>query len=115
MKEVKYPELLGEMAKHGESQRTLANLLGVSHASVSRKLSGKTKWTIGDVEKICDISKAKIFGKHNHQNMMCAVAIAEILNISNKYTDFANVIEIYYQLFDNFTIINEFDSASFLL
>ena len=35
--------------------------------------------------------------------------LAEILNISNKYTDFANVIEIYYQLFDNFTIINEFD------
>ena len=35
-----------------------------------------------DVEKICDLSKAQIFGKHNHQNMMCAVAIAEILNIS---------------------------------
>ena len=35
-----------------------------------------------DVEKVCDLSKAKIFGKHNHQNMMCAVAIAEILNIS---------------------------------
>ena len=37
-----------------------------------------------DVEKICDLSKAQIFGKHNHQNMMCATAIAKILNIDNE-------------------------------
>ncbi len=34
-----------------------------------------------NVEKICDLSSAKIFGKHNHQNMMCAVAIARILDV----------------------------------
>lgn len=54
MKEIKYPELLGEMAKHGDTQKSLAELLGITHSSVSRKLSGKTKWTIGDVEKICE-------------------------------------------------------------
>ena len=36
-----------------------------------------------DMEKVCDLSTAKIFGKHNYQNMMCAVGIAKILNISN--------------------------------
>jgi len=36
-----------------------------------------------DMQKVCDLSTAKIFGKHNHQNMMCAVAIAKILDISN--------------------------------
>ena len=36
-----------------------------------------------DVQKVCDLTKAKIFGKHNHQNMMCATAIAKILDISN--------------------------------
>lgn len=45
----------------------------------------------------------------NHDCYINNSVLAEILNISNKYTDFANVIEIYYQLFDNFTIINEFD------
>ena len=37
-----------------------------------------------DIERVCDLSKAKIFGKHNHQNMMCATAIAKILNINNE-------------------------------
>lgn len=36
-----------------------------------------------DMEKVCDLSTASIFGKHNHQNMMCAVAIAKVLDISN--------------------------------
>ncbi|MCQ2958136.1 MAG: UDP-N-acetylmuramoyl-L-alanine--D-glutamate ligase [Candidatus Gastranaerophilales bacterium] len=36
-----------------------------------------------DMEKVCDLSSAKIFGKHNHQNMMCAVSIAKILDINN--------------------------------
>lgn len=35
--------------------------------------------------------------------------LAEVLNISNKYADFNTVVEIYYQIVDNFTIINEFD------
>ena len=36
-----------------------------------------------DMEKVCDLSTANIFGKHNHQNMMCAVAIAKVLDIPN--------------------------------
>ena len=36
-----------------------------------------------DLEKVCDLSLAKIFGKHNYQNMMCAVGIAKILDIKN--------------------------------
>lgn len=53
MKKVKYPELTGEMAKHGDTQKDVAKLLGITYASVSRRLSGEIQWTIGDIEKLC--------------------------------------------------------------
>jgi len=37
-----------------------------------------------DIQKICDLSKAQIFGKHNHQNMMCAIAISKIIGVDNE-------------------------------
>lgn len=54
MKEVKYPGLLAEMAKHGDKQKTLAKLLGISEPSIGRRLSGKKEWSIGEIEKICE-------------------------------------------------------------
>lgn len=53
MKKLKYPELVGEMAKHGETQKELGKLLGLTYASISRRLSGETKWSIDEVDKIC--------------------------------------------------------------
>ena len=37
-----------------------------------------------NIEKICDLTTAQIFGKHNYQNMMCATAIAEIVGVSKE-------------------------------
>lgn len=54
MKNIKYPELIGEMAKRGESQRTIAKLLGITPQSVCKKFAGKTEWSISDVDKICE-------------------------------------------------------------
>lgn len=53
MNRVKYPELASEMAKRGEKQKVLAKLLDVTPACISRKLAGKTEWTISEVEKLC--------------------------------------------------------------
>lgn len=53
MKKVKYPELVGEMAKNGDTQKSIAKLLGITYSSVSRRLSGEIDWTIGDIEKLC--------------------------------------------------------------
>ncbi len=36
-----------------------------------------------DMEKVCDLENAKIFGKHNYQNIMAAVSVAKILGINN--------------------------------
>ena len=36
-----------------------------------------------NMEKVCDLENAKIFGKHNYQNIMAAVSVAKILNINN--------------------------------
>lgn len=54
MKKLKYPELVGEMAKHGDTQKTLAKLLDITYSSVSRRLSGRTEWSISEIEKLCE-------------------------------------------------------------
>lgn len=54
MKILKYPELVGEMAKHGDTQKTLAKLLDITYSSVSRRLSGKAEWSISEIEKLCE-------------------------------------------------------------
>ena len=53
MKKIKYPELVGEMAKRGETQKTLATLLELPCASISRRLSGEIEWSISEIDKIC--------------------------------------------------------------
>lgn len=54
---VKYPALEKEMEKRGEKRKDLAKVLGVSIATASRKLSGKSRWNIGNVETICEYYK----------------------------------------------------------
>lgn len=54
MKVIKYPNLAGEMGKHGDSQKTLAELLGITNASVSRRLAGISEWSISEIEKLCE-------------------------------------------------------------
>lgn len=54
MKKIIYPELIGEIAKHGESNKSIAKLLGITDVSVGRKLSGKSKWNISEIEILCN-------------------------------------------------------------
>lgn len=54
MKKIKYPELAAEMARRGETQKTVADLLGIAHSSLSRRLSGKIEWSIGQIETLCE-------------------------------------------------------------
>lgn len=61
-KEVKYPNLVSEMARNGETQKTIGEILGLTSASVSRKLSGQVAWSIEEVDKICEY-----FGKDYYQ------------------------------------------------
>lgn len=53
MKNLLYPELIGEMAKHGDTQRSIAKLLGLSHLTVCRRFAGKSEWTINEVDILC--------------------------------------------------------------
>lgn len=52
MKNLLFPELIGEMAKRGENQTTLAELLGITTGSINNKMAGKTKWTISEMALI---------------------------------------------------------------
>ena len=53
MKKIKDPELAGEMAKHGDTQKSIAKLLDLSIPSFSRRLSGEVDWSIGEIETLC--------------------------------------------------------------
>lgn len=57
MKKPKYPELLGEMARRGDTQKTLGKLLGINCSSISRRLSGEKEWSISEIDKICEYYK----------------------------------------------------------
>ncbi len=54
MKKVKYPELVGEMARHGDTQRTLGKVLGLTYSAIWRRITGKTEWSISEIDKICE-------------------------------------------------------------
>ena len=54
MKKIKYPNLVAEMARHGESEKTLAELLDLHKNSISKRFLGKVDWTISDIDKICE-------------------------------------------------------------
>ena len=57
MKKVVYPGLAGEMARRGDTQIVLAKLLKLTPGAISKRLSGKIEWSIGEIEKICDYYK----------------------------------------------------------
>jgi len=48
------------------------------------KLKNKIKLSINNKENMIDISKTSLIGLHNVKNSMAAIAVSEILNISNK-------------------------------
>ena len=54
MKNLKYPNLVGEMAKRGETQSTLAKLLDLHKNSICKRLSGEVEWSIGEIDKLCE-------------------------------------------------------------
>lgn len=53
MKKILYLDLVGEIARHGETQKSLAKLLGLTPQSIGFKLAGKSDWSISEIEKIC--------------------------------------------------------------
>lgn len=61
MKKIQFPELVGEMARRGDTQKTLGKLLGLTNSAISKRLSGKTEWTISEVDTICDYYKKNYY------------------------------------------------------
>ena len=66
-KKVLYPTVEAEMARRGETQTYVAWLLGTTVSNINNKLAGRTAWTIGDVETLCEHYKmeySKLFKKN---------------------------------------------------
>ena len=54
MTRIKYMDLYVEMKKNEETQKSIADLLGISQQAISRKLSGKNEWTKIEIDKLCE-------------------------------------------------------------
>lgn len=54
MAKAKFPNLVAELARKGECQKSLAVLLHLNQATISRKMNGISDWTIGEIETLCD-------------------------------------------------------------
>ena len=54
MKKIRFPELIGEIAKRGDTQRALAKRLGLSYGAVWRRMSGRTEWSVDEINKVCE-------------------------------------------------------------
>lgn len=46
LKEVKFPELAAEMARHGENLKSISKVISTTKASASRKMTGKSDWKL---------------------------------------------------------------------
>ena len=60
--------LIGEIAKAGETRRSLAEQIGISETSLGNKINGKRDFTVAEAIRICEIlhitdnaAKAQIF------------------------------------------------------
>ena len=60
-KPVRFPNLVAEMARKGDTQEVLAKLLNLTQASISRKLKGETGWSLKEVEIIYDYYKKNYY------------------------------------------------------
>lgn len=56
-KEVKYPGIVAEMARYGDTNEDLGQKIGISREAVRLKINGKNQWTIEEIEKICNLYK----------------------------------------------------------
>lgn len=54
MKTVKFPGLVGEMARRGETRDYVAGLIGVTQSALWRRLTGITEWTISEIDILCE-------------------------------------------------------------
>lgn len=51
--EKKYRNLRVAMCKYGDTQYTLAEVLNISQSAVNNRLTGRTSWTIREVNILC--------------------------------------------------------------
>lgn len=49
----KYKEILSEMKKNRDTQKSLANIIGMSSQELRSKLIGKYEWKKSEIDKLC--------------------------------------------------------------
>lgn len=57
----KYPNLVAEMVKNGDTQISLGKVIGLAKTTMCLKMSGKTEWTMSEIDKICEYYKKNYY------------------------------------------------------
>ena len=50
----KYPNLLAEMARKGDTKGKLCEVLGIKRSALWTRLNGTTQWKMGEINKLCE-------------------------------------------------------------
>jgi len=66
LEHIRYPNLLAEMKRSGETQDNVASLLNLSRTTVNWKISGKSEWTISEIEILCEHYKKDYYDLFKH-------------------------------------------------
>lgn len=51
-KNIKFPNLVAEMARRGESVRSMSNKIGVEYNTLRKKINGITNFTLPEMRRI---------------------------------------------------------------
>lgn len=57
----KYPNIIMEMARNGDTFDRIADLLGITRQTVVAKLNGKSDFGIGEIETLCKYYKKDFY------------------------------------------------------
>jgi antitoxin component HigA of HigAB toxin-antitoxin module len=61
-----FPEIIRKMKEKNETNKDVANVLGLDRSQISRKLRGEVQWTFKDIKLLCkhyNMSFNKLFRK----------------------------------------------------
>ena len=61
IKASKYPNLSAEVTRSGLTQAELGKILNITPLTISHKMTGKSDWTLSEIEKLCDYYKKDFY------------------------------------------------------
>lgn len=56
-----FPNLRAEMARKGNTIEDIGKVVGISYSTIKARFAGRSDWTLGEVETLCDYFKKDFY------------------------------------------------------